>query len=65
MQQEISFSSDPEETARLLVRKNGLKRAQKIAVEGTALAHERGNLYRLSVWREVKAILSKRTDDAV
>ena len=57
MQQDLSPSDDPRETATYLVRVNGLDRARQIAVEGTASANEQGDFYRLSVWREVKRVL--------
>ncbi len=59
MQHEISLSSDPVETARSLIKNNGLTRAMEIAIAGTATANEEGNFYQLSVWREVKGILRK------
>ena len=64
MQQEISFSDLAIEIARSLVEENGLKRAQQIAVEGISNANERGNFYRLSIWREVKRSLREGTDSA-
>ena len=62
VQQNPSFSGDPVETAISLVREHGLDRARQIAVEGTTSANEQGNLYRLSVWREVKRILNDWTE---
>ena len=57
MQQDHSFTDDPVEIVRFLVRENGLDRARQIAVEGTTNANREGNFYRLSVWREVKHVL--------
>jgi len=65
MQQKISFSNDPVEMARSLIKKNGLTRALEIAMEGTTTANEEGNLYNLSVWREVKGVLQKGVESAV
>ena len=62
LQQNISFSGNPVEMATSLVRENGLDRARQIALEGTTSANERGNNYRLSVWREVKCILKDWTE---
>ncbi len=45
-----------------LVKENGLDRARQIALEGTTSANERGNYFRLSVWREVKRILRDWTE---
>ena len=57
MQQDQSYSDDPLEIVRFLVRENGLDRARQIALEGTTTANLEGNFYRLSVWREVKHVL--------
>ena len=57
MQQDHTFTDDPVEIVRFLVRENGLDRARQIAVEGTTNANREGNFYRLSVWREVKHVL--------
>ena len=53
---------DPVQMAGSLVKENGLDRARQIALEGTTYANERGNFYRLSVWREVKRILRDWTE---
>jgi hypothetical protein len=58
LQQDESLPDDPREIAVLLVKENGLKGARQIAVDGTTAANERGNFYRLSIWREVKSILA-------
>ena len=64
MQQHSSFSGNPVEMARSLVRENTLDRARPIAVEGTTYAHEQSDFYRLSVWREVKLILQEWTENS-
>jgi hypothetical protein len=63
MQKDTTFTGNAVDMAQSLVRENGLDRARQIALEGTTFANERGNLYRLSVWREVKVILGKWTED--
>ena len=63
MQQDQTSSDDPMEIVRFLVRKNGLDRARQIALEGTTSANQEGNLYRLSVWREVKHVLRDWTEN--
>ena len=62
MEQDQSFSDDPLEIVRFLVRENGLDRARQIAMEGTTTANLDGDFYRLSVWREVKHVLRDWTD---
>jgi hypothetical protein len=57
MEQDKTFSDDPLEIVRFLVRINGLDRAREIAMEGTTSANQEGNFYRLSIWREVKHVL--------
>ncbi len=59
VQQNPSFFGDPVEMARSLIKNNGLTRAIEIAMEGTTKANEERNFYNLSVWREVKGILTK------
>jgi hypothetical protein len=64
MQKDLAFTGNAVDMAQSLVRENGLDRARQIALEGTTTANEQGNLYRLSVWREVKVILGKWTENA-
>ena len=64
MHQEPAFTGNAIDIAQSLVRENGLERARQIAMEGTISTNERGNFYRLSVWREVKVILSNWSDNA-
>lgn len=63
MQHDQTFSDDPMEIVKFLVRENGLVRAREIAMEGTTSANLEGNFYRLSVWREVKRILRDWSED--
>jgi hypothetical protein len=62
MEQDKTFSDDPLEIVRFLVRINGLDRAREIAMEGTTSANQEGNFYRLSIWREVKHVLRNWTE---
>jgi len=62
MQQDQTFSDDPAEIVRFLVKENGLDRARQIAIEGTTVANQEGNFYRLSIWREVKHVLRNWTE---
>ena len=62
MQRNQSFSDDPLEIVRFLIRENGLDRARQIAMEGTTAANQECNFYRLSVWREVKHVLRDWTE---
>ena len=64
MQQDLIFTGNAVDMATSLIRENGLDRARQIALEATISANEQGNLYRLSVWREVKGILGKWTENA-
>ncbi len=48
---------DPQEIATYLIKKHGLNGAFDKVTKGTAAAHKSENLYDLSVWREVKAVL--------
>ncbi len=54
---------DPQAIAEHPVQEHGLERALDLAPEGTTAAHERGDNYGLSVWREVKRILRERGHD--
>ncbi len=54
---------DPSAIAEYLVQEHGLERALDRATEGTTAAHEQGDNYGLSVWREVKRILRERGHD--
>ena len=51
------MKDDPEEIATYLVKAHGLDGAFDKVTEGTAMAHQNGNFYDLSVWREVKTVL--------
>ena len=53
---------DPKEIANFLIREHGLNDALTKVAAGIATAHEEGDNYALSVWREVKRILQERTE---
>ena len=53
---------DPNEIARNLVREHGLDRARRIATEGTSEAKQEGDNYGLSVWREIKVVLTAKAN---
>ena len=48
---------DPQETADYLLKKHGQIEAYAIALKGAVDAQDKGDNYRLSVWREVKFLL--------
>ena len=55
---DIPKIDDANEIASYLVRENGLDGARLIAMNGTSSANAEGDMFRLSVWRQVKVILS-------
>ena len=58
-----SLRDDPQAIAEHLVQEHGLGGALVRATEGTTAAHERGDNYDLSVWRDVKRLLRERGND--
>jgi len=50
---------DPEQTAMYLLQQHGQQEAYKVALKGVMEAQADGDNYRLSIWREVKALLAK------
>lgn len=50
---------DPRQTAAYLLQQHGHRRAYDVVLKGVFQAQEDGDNYRLSVWREVKLLLSK------
>jgi hypothetical protein len=62
MQQDHTLSDDPVEIISFLVKEHGLEQARQIALEGTTLANQEGDFYRLSIWREVKRGLRDWTE---
>ena len=49
---------DPKQIAKWLVRKHGLEAARKVVSDGLMKSQSKGNLYDVSVWREVRRILA-------
>jgi hypothetical protein len=49
--------NDPEQIAEHLIEQHGVDGALTVAMEGIAAAHEGGDNYGLSVWREVRRAL--------
>jgi hypothetical protein len=54
---------DPQETADYLLQKHGQHDAYAVAVQGAVDAHDIGDNYRLSIWREVKYLLKRVVTD--
>ena len=52
-----SMRDDPSNIAKFLVEDNDIDSAIQMADDGIAKAHQDGDNYVLSVWREVKTIL--------
>jgi len=49
---------DPHQITEYLIQVYGSKEAAlEVAIKGTTAAHESGDMYSVSVWREVKHIL--------
>ncbi len=53
-----AMTDDPSHIADWLVQEHGLEGAYEAALEGALEAQREGDNYRLSVWREVKAVLA-------
>jgi hypothetical protein len=51
---------DPHSISEHLVQEHGIDGAVERATEGISAAHERGDNYGLSVWRDVRRILRER-----
>jgi len=57
---------DPNDTAQKLIDELGLKGAIEAAVDGITEAHQDGDNYQLSVWRDIRRILNEQqTGDQV
>ena len=54
----MSTSDEPNKIAAYLIQAHGLEVAMDVVMKGIAKAHDEGDLYRLSVWREAKQILA-------
>ena len=48
---------DPQSIATYLLQQHGQKDAYEVALKGVMEAQAEGDNYRLSIWREVKALL--------
>lgn len=53
------MKDDPEQIAATLVQQHGLERARFEVLAGVMKAHQHEDNYALSVWRDVKRILSQ------
>jgi hypothetical protein len=51
------MTDNPQETAEHLITKHGLDGAKHAVMDRIAEANEQGEMYRLSVWRDVRRIL--------
>jgi hypothetical protein len=58
--EEIPVRNDSDDIAEYLVQEHGIEIALERASEGINAAHERGDNYGLSVWREVRRMLRER-----
>ena len=58
------FDNEPNKIAAYLIQAHGLEVAMEVVRKGIDKAHDEIELYRLSVWREVKQILVMQADQA-
>ena len=58
------FDKEPNKIAAYLIQAHGLGVAMEVVRKGIDKAHDENELYRLSVWREVKQILVAQADQA-
>ena len=58
------FDNEPDKIAAYLIQAHGLEVAMDVVRKGIDKAHDEKELYRLSVWREVKQILATKADEA-
>ncbi len=58
------MNDDPSQIADHLIEPHGVDGALEMVREGIATAHAIGDMYRLSVWRDVKRILQDRRNAA-
>jgi hypothetical protein len=61
----MSNRTDIDETARRLVERHGLAGAGDHAMKRIAELHETGDLYALSVWREIRTALAELAGHAL
>ncbi len=55
------MNDNPTEIAEHLVNEHGMDGALRTAIDGTADANAENDMYRLSIWRDVKRILKVMT----
>ena len=58
------MTNDPRSIVDSLIAEHGLDGAIQVAMQGTATAHDAGDNYALSVWRDVKRLLRERKAEA-
>lgn len=58
------FDKEPDKIVAYLIKAHGLEVAMDVVRKGIDKAHDQNELYRLSVWREVKQILAAKADEA-
>ena len=56
-----NLKDDPSDIANYLIQENGLDRSIQAVSNGIMKSQKDGDNYALSVWREVGAILKKKT----
>ena len=59
----MASRDDPSLIADWLIEEHGADGAKQAALDGVLLAQNVGDNYGLSVWREVRQILAKRSDN--
>ncbi len=57
------MNNDPKEIANWLIEENGLQEARQLVLDAVLKAQNLGDNYRLSVWREVRRVLTEQSDD--
>ena len=58
----LNVHDDPTEIADHLLKEHGLDEALSVVDDGKYEANRTGDLYALSVWREIRVILGSRTE---
>ena len=58
------FDNEPDKIAAYLIRAHGFEVATGVIRKGIDKAHDENELYRLGVWREVKRIVTSKTEEA-
>jgi hypothetical protein len=57
------MKDDPTEIAAWLIEEHGLEDARRVVLDSIIRAQDVGDNYRLSVWREVRQVLTQRSGD--